>query len=89
MFFVTHNASLAEAVSDVCDLLRVSSEYASGGSLYEFLSSAESEAIDMKQIMTWAMDIAKGEAKAEPFTNSLCMSDPMLPTANCAVSCTV
>ncbi|XP_041940149.1 mitogen-activated protein kinase kinase kinase 20 isoform X2 [Alosa sapidissima] len=35
-------------------------EYASGGSLYEFLSSDESEAIDMKQIMTWAMDIAKG-----------------------------
>ncbi|KAL2081594.1 hypothetical protein ACEWY4_023447 [Coilia grayii] len=35
-------------------------EYASGGSLFEFLSSTESEAIDMKQIMTWAMDIAKG-----------------------------
>ncbi|XP_062389811.1 mitogen-activated protein kinase kinase kinase 20 isoform X1 [Sardina pilchardus] len=35
-------------------------EYASGGSLYEFLSSDESEAINMKQIMTWAMDIAKG-----------------------------
>ncbi|XP_063069470.1 mitogen-activated protein kinase kinase kinase 20 isoform X1 [Engraulis encrasicolus] len=35
-------------------------EYASGGSLFEFLSSAESEAMDMKQIMTWAIDIAKG-----------------------------
>lgn len=44
-------------------------EYASGGSLFEFLSSDESEAIDMKQIMTWAMDIAKGEALADSFTH--------------------
>uniref|UniRef100_A0A8C1UFI4 Sterile alpha motif and leucine zipper containing kinase AZK n=1 Tax=Cyprinus carpio TaxID=7962 RepID=A0A8C1UFI4_CYPCA len=35
-------------------------EYASGGSLFDYLSSAESEDISMKQIMTWAMDIAKG-----------------------------
>ncbi|KAL2087842.1 hypothetical protein ACEWY4_016670 [Coilia grayii] len=35
-------------------------EYASGGSLYEYLSSADSEKMDMGQIMTWAMDIAKG-----------------------------
>lgn len=35
-------------------------EYASGGSLYEYLSSVESEEMDMGQVMTWAMDIAKG-----------------------------
>uniref|UniRef100_A0AAY4ETB3 Protein kinase domain-containing protein n=2 Tax=Denticeps clupeoides TaxID=299321 RepID=A0AAY4ETB3_9TELE len=35
-------------------------EYASGGSLYEYLSSPESEGMDMKQILTWALDIAKG-----------------------------
>ncbi|XP_048834956.1 protein kinase Npk [Brienomyrus brachyistius] len=35
-------------------------EYASGGSLYEYLSSEESEEMDMGQIMTWATDIAKG-----------------------------
>ncbi|XP_063068162.1 mitogen-activated protein kinase kinase kinase 20-like [Engraulis encrasicolus] len=35
-------------------------EYAGGGSLYEFLSSADSEKMNMGQIMTWAMDIAKG-----------------------------
>ncbi|XP_030637653.1 protein kinase Npk [Chanos chanos] len=35
-------------------------EYASGGSLYEYLSSKDSEEMDMGQIMTWAMDIAKG-----------------------------
>ncbi|XP_016150243.1 mitogen-activated protein kinase kinase kinase MLT-like [Sinocyclocheilus grahami] len=35
-------------------------EYASGGSLFDYLSSAESEDISMKQIMTWAMDIARG-----------------------------
>ncbi|XP_048048754.1 mitogen-activated protein kinase kinase kinase 20 isoform X3 [Megalobrama amblycephala] len=35
-------------------------EYAGGGSLFDYLSSAESEDISMKQIMTWAMDIAKG-----------------------------
>nr|XP_055071499.1 mitogen-activated protein kinase kinase kinase 20 [Misgurnus anguillicaudatus] len=35
-------------------------EYASGGSLFDYLSSSESEEISMKQIMTWAIDIAKG-----------------------------
>ncbi|XP_062861737.1 mitogen-activated protein kinase kinase kinase 20 isoform X2 [Trichomycterus rosablanca] len=35
-------------------------EYASGGSLYEYLSSDASEEIIMKQIMTWATEIAKG-----------------------------
>ncbi|XP_046883869.1 mitogen-activated protein kinase kinase kinase 20-like [Hypomesus transpacificus] len=35
-------------------------EYASGGSLYEYLSSEQSEEMDMEQIMTWAMHIAKG-----------------------------
>lgn len=35
-------------------------EYASGGSLYEYLSSTASEDMDMEQVMTWAVDIAKG-----------------------------
>uniref|UniRef100_A0A7N8YFL7 Sterile alpha motif and leucine zipper containing kinase AZK n=1 Tax=Mastacembelus armatus TaxID=205130 RepID=A0A7N8YFL7_9TELE len=35
-------------------------EYASGGSLYEYLSSNESEAMDLGQIMTWAAEIARG-----------------------------
>jgi len=35
-------------------------EYASRGSLYEYLSSADSEEMDMGQVMTWAMEIAKG-----------------------------
>lgn len=36
-------------------------EYASGGSLYDYLSSAESERMDMGQIMTWAAEIARGK----------------------------
>uniref|UniRef100_A0A8C2XEK0 Mitogen-activated protein kinase kinase kinase 20 n=1 Tax=Cyclopterus lumpus TaxID=8103 RepID=A0A8C2XEK0_CYCLU len=35
-------------------------EYASAGSLYEYLSSEQSEEMDMEQIMTWAIQIAKG-----------------------------
>ncbi|KAL3054971.1 hypothetical protein OYC64_017818 [Pagothenia borchgrevinki] len=35
-------------------------EFASGGSLYEYLSSEQSEEMDMEQIMTWAIQIAKG-----------------------------
>ncbi|XP_062383786.1 protein kinase Npk [Sardina pilchardus] len=35
-------------------------EYAGGGSLYEYLSSTESEEMNMGQVMTWAVDIAKG-----------------------------
>uniref|UniRef100_A0A665WXD7 Protein kinase domain-containing protein n=1 Tax=Echeneis naucrates TaxID=173247 RepID=A0A665WXD7_ECHNA len=35
-------------------------EYASGGSLYDYLSSDMSENMDMGQIMTWAADIARG-----------------------------
>ncbi|XP_076000725.1 protein kinase Npk [Genypterus blacodes] len=35
-------------------------EYAGGGSLYEYLSSEQSEEMDMEQIMTWAIQIAKG-----------------------------
>ncbi|KAM6934734.1 mitogen-activated protein kinase kinase kinase 20 isoform 1-T1 [Xenentodon cancila] len=35
-------------------------EYASRGSLYDYLSSDESEEMDMGQIMTWAAEIAKG-----------------------------
>lgn len=40
--------------------LSVPSEYASGGSLYEYLSSEQSEEMDMEQIMAWAIQIAKG-----------------------------
>uniref|UniRef100_A0A8K9XQ97 Protein kinase domain-containing protein n=1 Tax=Oncorhynchus mykiss TaxID=8022 RepID=A0A8K9XQ97_ONCMY len=35
-------------------------EYAGGGSLYEYLSSEQSKKMDMEQIMTWAVEIAKG-----------------------------
>ncbi|RVE57993.1 hypothetical protein OJAV_G00204770 [Oryzias javanicus] len=35
-------------------------EYASGGSLYDYLSSEESEEMDIGQIMTWAAEIARG-----------------------------
>ncbi|XP_059822643.1 mitogen-activated protein kinase kinase kinase 20-like isoform X1 [Hypanus sabinus] len=35
-------------------------EYAPGGSLFDYLSSDESEEMDMDQIMAWATDIAKG-----------------------------
>lgn len=42
------------------------SEYASGGSLYEYLSSDASEEISMRQIMTWATEIAKGTYKHTP-----------------------
>ncbi|XP_060113057.1 mitogen-activated protein kinase kinase kinase 20 isoform X1 [Heteronotia binoei] len=35
-------------------------EYASAGSLYDYINSNRSENMDMDQIMTWAMDIAKG-----------------------------
>ncbi|KAM4561183.1 mitogen-activated protein kinase kinase kinase 20 [Fundulus diaphanus] len=35
-------------------------EFASGGSLYDYLSSDESEKMDIKQIMSWAAEIAKG-----------------------------
>ncbi|XP_034740917.1 mitogen-activated protein kinase kinase kinase 20 isoform X1 [Etheostoma cragini] len=35
-------------------------EYASGGSLYDYLSSDESEGMDMGQIMTWATEMARG-----------------------------
>uniref|UniRef100_H3DHS1 Sterile alpha motif and leucine zipper containing kinase AZK n=1 Tax=Tetraodon nigroviridis TaxID=99883 RepID=H3DHS1_TETNG len=38
----------------------VTVEYASGGSLYDYLSSAESQGMDMGQIMTWAAEIARG-----------------------------
>ncbi|KAG7466875.1 hypothetical protein MATL_G00146940 [Megalops atlanticus] len=35
-------------------------EYASGGSLYEYLSREESEEMDMEHVMAWAIQIAKG-----------------------------
>lgn len=44
-------------------------EYASGGSLFDYLSSDESEDISMKQIMTWAMDIAKGIINTQTHIN--------------------
>lgn len=44
----------------VCVCVCAPSEYASGGSLYEYLSSEQSEEMDMEQIMAWAIQIAKG-----------------------------
>lgn len=41
----------------ICAVL---TEYASGGSLYEYLASEQSEEMDMNQIMTWAIQISKG-----------------------------
>ncbi|XP_070587869.1 mitogen-activated protein kinase kinase kinase 20 isoform X1 [Erythrolamprus reginae] len=35
-------------------------EYASAGSLYDYINSNRSEEMDMDHIMTWSMDIAKG-----------------------------
>uniref|UniRef100_A0ACB8G0R7 Uncharacterized protein n=1 Tax=Sphaerodactylus townsendi TaxID=933632 RepID=A0ACB8G0R7_9SAUR len=35
-------------------------EYASAGSLYDYINSNRSEEMDMDHIMTWAIDIAKG-----------------------------
>uniref|UniRef100_A0A8C5GU45 Uncharacterized protein n=1 Tax=Gouania willdenowi TaxID=441366 RepID=A0A8C5GU45_GOUWI len=35
-------------------------DYASGGSLYDYLSSGQSEEMEMGQIMTWAAEIARG-----------------------------
>ena len=46
----------------VCLCVCVVAEYASGGSLYDFLSSEASWAMDMQHVMTWAIDIAKGTA---------------------------
>ncbi|KAF7222758.1 serine/threonine-protein kinase 26-like, partial [Nothobranchius furzeri] len=42
------------------DNISILSEFASEGSLYEYLSSEQSEEMDMEQIMTWAIQIAKG-----------------------------
>lgn len=49
----------------------VLTEYASEGSLYEYLSSEQSEEMDMEQIMTWAIQIAKGTPKEEIRTTIL------------------
>lgn len=46
-----------------CLCMILLTEYASGGSLYEYLSSDQSEEMDMEQIMTWAIQIAKGTAE--------------------------
>ncbi|XP_051886048.1 mitogen-activated protein kinase kinase kinase 20-like isoform X3 [Pristis pectinata] len=51
---------LSSGKEDLQKLDSVHLEYAPGGSLYEYLSSDESEEMDMDQIMTWATDIAKG-----------------------------
>lgn len=44
----------------ICVCVCVFPEYASAGSLYEYLSSEQSEEMDMEQIMAWAIQIAKG-----------------------------
>lgn len=60
-------------------------EYASGGSLYEYLSSEQSEEMDMEQIMAWAIQIAKGTSSTVATTRpgfvslkeAAVMSDPL------------
>lgn len=37
-------------------------EYASLGSLYDYINSNKSEEMDMDHIMTWATDVAKGNS---------------------------
>lgn len=37
-------------------------EYASLGSLYDYINSNKSEEMDMDHIMTWATDVAKGKS---------------------------
>ena len=39
-------------------------EYASLGSLYDYINSNRSEEMDMDHIMTWATDVAKGNNNA-------------------------
>lgn len=39
-------------------------EYASLGSLYDYINSNRSEEMDMDHIMTWATDVAKGNSDA-------------------------
>lgn len=61
-----YNLKLKKVDFLVCPSLKntfpnASSEYASGGSLYDYLSSEESEEMDMGQIMSWAAEIAKGK----------------------------
>ncbi len=56
--------SLFNCSASVCVL----AEYASKGSLYEYLSSEQSEEMDMKQIMTWAIQIAKGTPEGMTIT---------------------
>lgn len=50
-------------------------EYASAGSLFDYINSNKSEEMDMDHIMTWATDIAKGkqeEWRILPYTASKC-----------------
>lgn len=54
-----------------CVCVCVLTEYASEGSLYEYLSSEQSEEMDMEQIMTWAIQIAKGTPKEKIRTTIL------------------
>lgn len=55
-------------VSEMClgfnDMLifPLQTEYASLGSLYDYINSNRSEEMDMDHIMTWATDVAKGNA---------------------------
>lgn len=40
-------------------------EYASAGSLFDYINSNKSEEMDMDHIMTWATDIAKGKQEEQ------------------------
>lgn len=43
-------------------------EYASAGSLFDYINSNKSEEMDMDHIMTWATDIAKGKQDEQCIT---------------------
>lgn len=44
----------------LCLIFPLKTEYASLGSLYDYINSNRSEEMDMDHIMTWATDVAKG-----------------------------
>lgn len=56
-----------------CLCVSLLAEYASAGSLYEYLSSEQSEEMDMEQIMAWAIQIAKGTAEETTLMKCLCV----------------
>lgn len=54
-------------------------EYASAGSLFDYINSNKSEEMDMDHIMTWATDIAKGK-HYYPTQPAKCTAGDAFPT---------